>query len=75
MLAADAAALPADGCEGERLLLLGPHDPYLDLRDRAIVLPDEARRKEVWKTVANPGAVLRGGWVVGVWNAKTARCV
>lgn len=72
MLAADAAALPADGCEGERLLLLGPHDPYLDLRDRAIVLPDEARRKEVWKTVANPGAVLRGGCVVGVWNAKTA---
>lgn len=72
MLAQDAAALPADGCEGDRLLLLGPHDPYLDLRDKATILPEEARRRQVWKTVANPGAVLRGGRVIGVWNAKTA---
>lgn len=32
-------ALTESGGEEERLLLLGPHDPYLDLRDRWVVLP------------------------------------
>ena len=44
-----------------RLILLGPHDPYLDLRDRALVLEDPARQRQVWRTVSNPGAVLKDG--------------
>ena len=63
--------LLAQGEEGERLLLLGPHDPYLDLRDRDLILPDKARQRQVWKTVGNPGAVLRGGRVVGFWTVRT----
>ena len=59
------------GDEGERLLLLGPHDPYLDLRDRDLVLPDKARQRQVWKTVGNPGAVLLGGRVIGLWTVRT----
>ena len=59
------------GDEGERLLLLGPHDPYLDLRDRDLILPDKARQRQVWKTVGNPGAVLLGGRVVGFWTVRT----
>ena len=63
--------LLAQGEEGERLLLLGPHDPYLDLRDRDLILPDKARQRQVWKTVGNPGAVLRGGRVIGFWTVRT----
>ena len=73
MLAADLAAaedLPGDG--GGRLLLLGPHNPYLDLRDRGLILPDKKRQRAVWRTVANPGVILRGGCAAGIWKARTA---
>ena len=63
--------LLTQGEEGERLLLLGPHDPYLDLRDRDLILPDKARQRQVWKTVGNPGAVLLGGRVAGLWTVRT----
>ena len=63
--------LLSQGEEGERLLLLGSHDPYLDLRDRDLILPDKARQRQVWKTVGNPGAVLLGGRVIGFWTVRT----
>ena len=63
--------LLTQGEEGKRLLLLGPHDPYLDLRDRDLILPDKARQRQVWKTVGNPGAVLLGGRVIGFWTVRT----
>lgn len=54
--------------EPEELLLLGPHDPYLDLRDRDLVLPDKKLQRLVWKTVGNPGGILLGGRVAGLWT-------
>lgn len=63
--------LLSQGEEGERLLLLGSHDPYLDLRDRELILPDKTRQRQVWKTVGNPGAVLLGGRVIGFWSVRT----
>ena len=57
----------------ERLLLLGPHDPWLDLRDREIILPEKALHRLVWKTVAKPGAAAKGGRIVGVWNSRTRK--
>ena len=62
-------------CAGpqERLLLLGPHDPYLDTRDRDVLLPDKALQKLVWRTVGNPGAVVLDGRISGVWTARTVR--
>ena len=57
--------------EGSRLLLLGPHDPYLDLRDRSLVLEDPRLQRLVWRTVANPGAILEGGRIIGCWRGKT----
>ena len=68
LLAEDREAL-LQGEEGDRLLLLGPHDPYLDLRDRETVLPDQKLQRLVWRTVGNPGAVLLGGRAVGLWTA------
>lgn len=56
-----------------RILLLGAHDPYLDLKDRELILEDRERQKTVWRTVGNPGAVLRGGKVIGQWNVRTQK--
>ena len=71
-LAQDIPELRAGGAAEDRLLLLGPHDPYLDLRDRSLILADKGRCREVWQTVSNPGAVLRAGRVIGVWRARAA---
>ena len=73
LLSADLADLQNAGDGGGSLRLLGAHDPYLDVRDREVLLPDKAKQRLVWKTVANPGAVLHGGRIVGVWKAKTQK--
>lgn len=69
LLRRDRKELPA-GEENRRLLLLGAHDPYLDIRDREVILEDKARQRAVWRTVANPGVVLLGGRAAGIWKGK-----
>ena len=49
------------------------HDPYLDTRDRDVLLPDKALQKLVWRTVGNPGAVVLDGRISGMWTARTVR--
>lgn len=73
MLAEDMECLmsPVE-CE-ERLMLLGAHDPYLDVKDRAVLLEDKMLQRLVWKTVANPGVVLKGGRIVGIWQSRMAK--
>lgn len=73
LLSEDAETLRAAEAAESRLILLGAHDPYLDIRDRAIILEDEALHKAVWKYVANPGAILKGGRIIGTWKAKVAK--
>ena len=35
--------------------LLGPFDLFLQARDRALLVPDPARAKELWRTLGRPG--------------------
>lgn len=73
MLAEDMDALTRAVPPEEPLRLLGAHDPYLDARDRALLLEDTALQRKVWKTAANPNVVLRQGRVAGIWQTKTVR--
>lgn len=73
LLAQDLPALQQAAPPAQPLALLGAHDPYLDARDRALLLPDAALQRQVWRTVANPNVILRGGQVAGVWKLSSAR--
>lgn len=57
---------------GDRLLLLGPHDPYLDARDRETIAPDVRVQRMIWKYVGNPGVVLKGGQAAGLWRGRVS---
>ncbi|BCN79544.1 winged helix DNA-binding domain-containing protein [Prescottella equi] len=49
--------------------LLPPHDPYLQMRDRASIVGTK-HHAQVWKTVGGPGAVLADGRIVGTWRPR-----
>lgn len=52
--------------------LLGPFDPFVQARDRELLVPDAARRTALWPTMGRPGAVLVGHEVVGTWRPRTS---
>lgn len=58
---------------GGLVRLLPPHDPFLQARDRDLLVPSRERQKEIWRILGNPGAVLAGGELAGIWRAKPGR--
>jgi hypothetical protein len=50
--------------------LLGPGDPLLNARDRAVIAPDKAIARRIWRPVGSPGVVLHDGRVAGLWRAR-----
>lgn len=56
--------------EPPRVRLLPPGDPYLQTRDRKLIVPDAKAQKVLWRILGNPGAVLVDGEIVAAWRAK-----
>ena len=50
--------------------LLPPYDPLAEVAHRELLLPDPARRRQVWRAVANPGLVLIAGEIAGTWRRR-----
>ncbi len=72
VLADDVDALTGAGRAAPVVRLLGPFDAYLQLRDRELLVAEVARRKDLWRTLGRPGAIVDGGEIVGTWRPKTA---
>lgn len=74
VLAGDLDALTGGGSGGPAptLRLLGPHDPYLQLRDRELLVADQARQKDLWRVLGRPGGIVAGGEVIGTWRPRAS---
>lgn len=71
ILTRDADAL-ADPPDLEGIRLIGPGDPLLQAKDRAVLLDDVKATKRVWSSIPTTGVVLHDGTAVGTWKAKKA---
>lgn len=73
-LAADHKALTAGrpARSARAIRLVGPYDPYVQLRDRELLVPGAADRKALWPVLGRPGAIVADGDLVGTWRAKTS---
>jgi hypothetical protein len=58
--------------EPDVVRFLPPWDPMLQARDRELLAPDPLVRKELYKILGNPGALLAGGEIVGTWRPKAS---
>ncbi len=74
VLAEDLDALTAAGPDGSArtVRLAGPYDPYLQLRDRELLIADEARRKVLGPVLGRPGAIVADGEVAGTWRPRAS---
>ena len=58
--------------DAELVRLLGPFDPFLQARDRTLIVPDASVHKLLWPVLGRPGVLIVDGEVAGVWRTKTA---
>ncbi|MDX3190631.1 crosslink repair DNA glycosylase YcaQ family protein [Streptomyces sp. MN03-5084-2B] len=58
--------------EPDVVRLLPPLDPFIQARDKTLLVPDPLRRKEVWKMLGNPGVLVADGDIAGTWRAKSS---
>jgi hypothetical protein len=72
ILQSDAKALTAaDPDELESVVrLLSPGDPLLQLRDRALLVPDSKLQKVIWKNLGPTGLALAGTDIIGLTRVQ-----
>jgi hypothetical protein len=56
----------------ELVRLLGPFDPYLQARDRDLIVPDRSVHKALWPVLGRPGVLFVDGEVVGTWRTRAS---
>jgi hypothetical protein len=73
------AWLPADRLDTLRdaepppgVRLLPPGDPFLQARDRDVLVPEKSHQSQLWRMLGNPGALLVDGMIAGTWRARQA---
>ena len=54
----------------EIVRLLGAFDPWLQARDRDVIVPDRGVHRGLWPVLGRPGVLLVDGEVVGMWRPK-----
>jgi hypothetical protein len=54
----------------ELVRLLPAMDPFLQARDRDLLVPDKAEQKALWTILGNPGALLVDGQIGGMWRSR-----
>lgn len=69
LLLADLARFQAPP-PGKGVRFLPPYDPYLQLRDRATLIPDQALHRRLWLLSGNPGVILVDGQCVAIWRPQ-----
>ncbi|MFP5370860.1 MAG: DNA glycosylase AlkZ-like family protein [Actinomycetes bacterium] len=72
VLAEHLEALEGGGSTARTVRLVGPYDPYLQLRDRELLVGGEAQRKDLWPVLGRPGAILGDGEVLGTWRPRAS---
>lgn len=68
---ADDVDVLRDPPRSDAVRLLGAFDPWLQTRDRELLVEDEALRKDLWRVLGRPGAVLAGHEIVGTWRPRS----
>lgn len=61
-----------DPPEPPRALLLPTSDPFLQERNKLMLVPDKTHHKAMWPAIGQPGAVLVDGDVAGIWRTKAS---
>jgi hypothetical protein len=56
--------------QAQGVRLLAANDPFLHQRDQAVLAPDPALRRRMWRAVGNPGLVLVRGRPVTLWRPR-----
>jgi hypothetical protein len=55
-----------------RVRLLPPNDPFLKAADRAVLVPDRAEQKQIWRPLGSPGVLLLDALPAGIWRPRTS---
>jgi hypothetical protein len=56
----------------ELVRLLGGFDPYLQARDRDLIVPDKLAQQALWPVLGRPGALFVDGEIAGVWRPRAS---